>query len=164
MSHLCLLHPLLLKINQTLGTLSLREFWNAANDQPRILNKDLVHIFECTTRGFGVETKHYREVRVAKASKYYLWLAFCLHNDSSAERLTKKETPIKIVNSSFSELSHDEATHPVRGSGRGSSPCAPTERVDFRVEHPRHFGKAGAIEEVVNKEEGSSNLTKLWKV
>lgn len=163
MSYLCLLNPFVLQIDQDLRTFSLREFWLATDDKPWILNEDLVHIFKCTTRGFGVQAKYDRKIRIAETSKYFLWsvtLSWCLRIIRS---LTEKETPVKIIDACFGELSYNEATHPVSGSGRGSPSSPPTERVDFWVEDPGNFSKAGAVEEVVDKEKGSSDLSELWQ-
>lgn len=75
--------------------------------------------------------------------------------------LTKEESPVQIINSSLGELRHNEATHPVSGSGCRCTARPPAKGVDLGVENPGDFGETRTVEEVVQEEEGGGDLSEL---
>ena len=62
-------NPPLLGFNERLGPLSLRHVRLPGDDSTRVLDKDLIHVLECSPGGLRVEEEDNRKVEPANYGK-----------------------------------------------------------------------------------------------
>lgn len=63
-------NPPLLCFNERLGPLSLSHVRLPGDDNARVLDEDLIHVFECSSGSLRVEEKYDREIEPADDGKY----------------------------------------------------------------------------------------------